>query len=106
MSDITESSISTERETKEPNQEHNNEKSTIGSAILGRVHINLADAQWVARNLSPEANISQPDATITKGHNDDHMFSACLLQFMLVLVMALHNPAISHDFLRVFKLLF
>ena len=64
-------------ETTEPNQEHSSEKSTIGSAILGRVHINLVNVQWVARDLSPEANISQPDAAITKGHNDDHVFSAC-----------------------------
>ncbi len=62
---------------EKPNQEHKAEGNTIGSAILGRVQINMVDAQWVACNLSPKANIDQPCAAVTTGHNDDHVFCAC-----------------------------
>ncbi len=62
---------------EKPNQEHKAEGNTIGSAILGRVQINMVDAQWVACNLSPKANIGQPCAAVTTGHNDDHVFCAC-----------------------------
>lgn len=47
------------------------------------------------------ANITQPYAAITKRHNDDHVYCACQLQRMLMLVVALHNPDIPHDGLRV-----